>query len=129
MLAQPAPKPPGATKGAKPASAEAPKIEGLVIARPDGRFLGLTLAEGKFKLRFYGKDRKPVPPDALRAVARWPNVHGPGQHRTVLTPAGDGSFLLGAQFVRPPHAFRLILTLIPAEGVEPTETHSVDFRG
>ena len=130
LAAQPAPKTKGARAvPAQPAPAEVLAIEGLAIARPDGRFLGLTLAEGKFKLRFYGKDRKPVPPDALRAVARWPNVHGPGQHRTVLTPAGDGSFLLGAQFVRPPHTFKLFLTLIAAEGVEPTESYSVDFRG
>jgi len=129
MLAQPAPKAPGAAKEAKPAPVAAAKIEGLVIARPDGRFLGLTLAEGKFKLRFYGKDRKPAQPDVLRAVARWPNIHGPGQNRSVLTPSGDGSFLLGAQFVRPPLTFKLFLTLITAEGVEPTESYSVDFRG
>lgn len=129
MLAQPAPKAPGAAKGAQPAPAEAAKIEGLVIARPDGRFLGLTLAEGKFKLRFYGNDRKPAQPDVLRVVARWPNIHGPGQNRTVLTPAGEGNFLLGAQFVRPPHTFKLFLTLIAAEGGEPTESYSVDFRG
>lgn len=129
MLAQPV-----APKGAKTAPAkETPKAEariaGTVIARTDGRFLGLTLAEGKFKLRFYGKDRKPVQADVLRVVARWPNVHGPGQNRTVLTPSGDGTFVLGTQFVRPPHAFKLFLTLITAEGAEPTETYSVDFRG
>lgn len=133
MLAQPAAPSPVAPKGAKTAPTKAPKeearIAGTVIVRTDGRFLGLTLAEGKFKLRFYGKDRKPVRADVLRVVARWPNVHGPGQNRTVLTPSGDGTFVLGMQFVRPPHAFKLFLTLITAEGAEPTETYSVDFRG
>lgn len=120
------------TKKADPKKAapkEEAKIEGLVISRPDGTFLGLTLQDGKFKLSFHDKEKKRKKADVARAVARWPNVHGPGQNRTVLNPAGDGTFLLGAQFVRPPHSFRLILTLIPGGEGEEGETYSVDFRG
>lgn len=120
-------KPDAAKKGE--AKQEEPKIEGLTLNRPDGTFLGLTLQEGKFKLSFYDREKKPMPANALRGVARWPNVHGPGQNRTVLTPAGDGTFLLGSQFVRPPRTFKLQLTLVAAEGVEPTENYTVDFRG
>ncbi len=108
---------------------EEAKVEGLAIARPDGTFLGLTLQDGRFKLRFYDKEKKPRPVDVARAVARWPNVHGPGQNRTVLNPAGDGTFLLGAQFVRPPLSFRLILTLVSGQEGAEGETYSVDFRG
>ncbi len=100
-----------------------------MISRPDGTFLGLTLQDGKFKLSFHDKQKKRKKADVARAVARWPNVHGPGQNRTVLNPAGDGTFLLGAQFVRPPHSFRLILTLVPDGEGEEGETYSVDFRG
>lgn len=106
-------------------------IEGLVLNRPNGRFLGLTLEGGKYKLTFYDKKKKPEKVDVTRATARWPNMHGPGDHRTVLNPAGDGTFLLGAQFVRGPYAFKLFLTLLQGEGgdAKAVETHVVDFRG
>jgi hypothetical protein len=131
LLGQTSAKPPGKAAPGRAAKAEKeePKIEGMTLNRPDGTFLGLTLQDGKFKLRFYDKEKKAMPANALRAVARWPNVHGPGQNRTVLLPAGDGTFLLGAQFVRPPLTFKLFLTLIAAEDVEPTENYTVDFRG
>ncbi|MBA4136099.1 MAG: hypothetical protein C0518_02140 [Opitutus sp.] len=116
---------PGKTEPAK----EEFKIEGTTLNRADGTFLGLTLQDGKFKLSFHDQEKKPMPVNVLRAVARWPNVHGPGQNRTVLTPAGDGTFLLGAQFVRPPLSFKLFLTLVAAEDGESTENYTVDFRG
>src|SRR5690606_36335454 len=75
------------------------EIEGTEIARPDGTFLGLTLVDGKFKLTFYNDKKKPMPVNVLRAVARWPNIHGPGQNRAVLNVAGDGTFLMSPQFV------------------------------
>lgn len=137
LVAQTAPRPP-ASKGAAPAKQETkkeepkkdePKIEGTVLNRPDGTFLGLTLQDGKYKLAFYDKEKKPMPVNVLRATARWPNLHGPGQNRTVLNPAGDGTFLLGAQFVRGPHSFRLFLTLIAQENAEAGESYSFDFRG
>jgi hypothetical protein len=137
LLAQPAPRPPG-QKGASPTKQttkekepkkEEPKIEGTVLNRPDGTFLGLTLQDGKYKLAFYDKEKKPMPVNVLRATARWPNPHGPGQNRTVLNPAGDGTYLLGAHFVRGPHNFRLFLTLVAQENAEAGETYSLDFRG
>lgn len=137
LLAQPAPKPPGA-KTASPAKSpakkeavkkEEPKIEGTVLNRPDGTFLGLTLQDGKYKLSFYDKDKKPMPVNVLRGVARWPNPHGPGQNRTVLNRAGDGTYLLGALFVRGPHSFRLMLTLVKSEDGQDVENYSLDFRG
>lgn len=126
------PAPPPAKGDAKKADAkkkEAPaKIDGLVIARPDGTFLGLTLVDGKFKLSFYDKEKKPMKPDVLRAAARWPNPHGPGNNRAVLTPSSDGTFLIAPGFVRGPYAFKLFLTLIKSENGEQTETYTVDFR-
>ena len=106
-------------------------IEGQVINRPDGRFLGLKLESGKYKLTFYDKKKKPEKVDVTRATARWPNLHGPGDNRTILNPAGDGTFLLGAQFVRGPHSFKLFLTLLKGEGdqAQAVETYTVDFRG
>ncbi len=104
------------------------KIDGLVIARTDGSFLGLTLVEGKFKLSFYDKDKKLTKPDVLRAAARWPNPHGPGNNRTVLNLSSDGKYLIAPEFVRGPYSFKLFLTLIKSENGEQTETYTVDFR-
>jgi hypothetical protein len=107
------------------------KIVGLTLNRPNGHFLGLTLQDGKYKLTFYDQKKKPEKLDVTRATARWPNMHGPGDNRTVLNPAGDGTYLLGTQFVRGPYAFKLFLTLLRGEGdsAQAVETYTVDFRG
>ena len=120
-----------AAKKAQAKEEEEGKIEGLALNRPNKHFLGLTLSDGKYKLTFYDKKKKPEKVDVTRALARWPNLHGPGDNRAVLNPAGDGTFLLGSQFVRPPHAFKLFLTLVRGEGdtAETVETYTVDFRG
>lgn len=106
-------------------------IEGTTLTRPNGHYLGLTLQDGKYKLTFYDKKKKPEKVDVTRATARWPNMHGPGDNRTILNPAGDGSYLMGAQFVRGPHSFKLFITLLRGEGNEAVgvESYTVDFRG
>lgn len=106
-------------------------IEGTTLTRPSGNFLGLTLQDGKFKLAFYEKKKKkPMKVDALRVIARWPNPHGPGNNQTVMNPAGDGTFMMGSQFVRGPHAFNLMLIVVLTEGENAkTETYTVPFRG
>jgi hypothetical protein len=127
---RPAPKP-GAPKQDTKKEDEIGVIEGMTLARPNGHFLGLKLEGGKYKLTFYDKKKKPEKVDVTRATARWPNMHGPGDHRTVLNPAGDGTYLMGAQFVRGPYAFKLFITLLRGEGNEAVgvETYTVDFRG
>lgn len=127
---RPAPKP-GAPKQDTKKEDEMGVIEGMTLARPNGHFLGLKLEGGKYKLTFYDKKKKPEKVDVTRATARWPNMHGPGDHRTVLNPAGDGTYLMGAQFVRGPYAFKLFITLLRGEGNEAVgvETYTVDFRG
>lgn len=107
------------------------KIEGTTLNRANGKFLGLTLQDGKFKLTFYDEKKKPAKVDVTRATARWPNKHGPGDNRTILNPSGDGTYLMGAQFVRGPYTFKLFITLLQGEGdaAEAVENYTVDFRG
>lgn len=134
------PKPAEPAKAEKPAAPAKPdakkkeepmgKVEGIVLTRPNGLNLGLTMVDGKFKLTFYDKKKKPGQVDVTRALARWSNVHGPGDNRTVMNPDGVHA-LVGAQFVRPPYAFKLYLTLLKGEGdaAETVESYVVDFRG
>jgi hypothetical protein len=122
---------PGKAAPAAKKEEEMGKIEGMVLNRANGTFLGLTLEGGKYKLTFYDKKKKPMKVDVTRATARWPNMHGPGDNRTILNVAGDGTSLMGAQFVRGPHAFKLYLTLLQGEGdaAKSVESYTVDFRG
>lgn len=110
------------SKSALPAA----KIEGVVIARADGRWLGLALEGNNFKLHFYDKDKKTVKPDAARASVRWNPVGKTGELRTVLNPAGDT--LVSPLFVAPPLTFRVFLTLLSAED-QVLETYIVEMRG
>ena len=89
-------------------------ILGVTIPRADGTFLGLEVVDTKFKLSFYNKKKKPANMDVTRATARWPNVRGPGDNRTVLN--GSGTFLVGAKPVVPPYTFNVYLTLLKGDG-------------
>jgi len=106
------------------------KIEGTELARPNGLYLGLTLADGKFKLTFYDKKKKAGKVDVTRGLVRWANVHGPGDNRAVLNPDGASS-LVAPQFVRPPYVFKIFLSLLKGDGdaAEVVESYVIDFRG
>lgn len=118
---------PDAKKKEKPKEEAMGTINGIAIARPNGTFLGLTLVDGKFNLTFYNKKKKPMPVDVTRGIARWPNVHGPGDNRTVLNPSGNS--LVGAQFVRGPYVFIVFITLLKGEGdaAQAVENYTVQF--
>jgi hypothetical protein len=110
---------------------EAPaKIEGMEIARGGGRYLGLAIVDGKFRLAFYDAKKKPVAPDASRAVLRWDAKYKVGLERVVLTP-GDGNVLTSERFIRPPYNFKLTIVLLgdAASGDEPAgETYVIDYH-
>lgn len=108
-----------------------PKIEGISIARGNGRFLGLKLEGGTFKLSFYDEKKQPVTADVTRAAARWNPNYKQGSERIILNLAADGKSLLGGKPVRPPYVFKLYLTLLKGEGAEgeqAVESYTVDFR-
>lgn len=113
------------------AKAEAPaKIEGMEIPRGDGRYLGLAIVDGKFRLSFYDAKKKPVAPDASRAALRWDAKYKVGLERIVLMP-GEGNVLTSERFIRPPYNFKLTIVLLgdTSGGNEPAgETYVVDFH-
>jgi hypothetical protein len=128
------PKAPATTKAApakkeEKKKEELPVIPGYTITRVNGDLLGLEVVGGNFKLTFYDKKHKAMPMDVTRAAARWPNVRGPGDNRTVLN--GSGSVLVGSKPVIPPFVFNVYLTLLKGEGdaAEAVESYVVPFRG
>ena len=105
------------------------KIEGMTLARGPG-FIGVQIVNGVFKLTVYNAKKKPVAADFTRVVLRW-NV--PSQklpERTQLLPGGGLGAFTSEKIVRPPHSFRLSITLFNGDAdTAPSENFSLDFSG
>lgn len=121
-----------ATAATKPAAAGEKAavnvIEGVTIARPSGGFLGLQITSGKFVLSFYDAEKTKVAPDVPRAILRWPVQYQPQDERTMLTAGGDGTSLTSVKTVRPPHNFKVFISLFAEGGETAVETYSVNVQ-
>ncbi len=115
-----------APKGEKPAAE--PKIEGMVLNRPNGGFLGLKMVDHRFVLSFYDAKKKPTKVDVARATARWPVHYLPHDERTVLLPNAEGTALTSQYFVRPPYSFKLYLFLFVDDNQNAAESYIFDFH-
>jgi hypothetical protein len=112
-----------------PAAPPEGHIDGVALSRPGGGFLGLRLVDGRFVIGFYDADKHPVPVDVAAAALRWPVHYQPADERAYLTPGGDGTVLTSDKVVRPPHRFRVFVSLFRTGSDEAVETYSVDFSG
>jgi len=128
--AAPTAKPTPAPTPAKPKEKDEPPIPGIVIQRPNGNQLGLTIEGGTFKLSFYDKKRKSIPADVTRARANWNPIYKAIPEQTMLNVLTGGKALGGGKPVRPPYAFKLHLTLLKGEGdaEQAVETYTVDCQ-
>jgi len=109
----------------------APKMEGTIIARGERGFIGVQMLGATFRINFYDAKKKPVAPDVARAVLRWDPKYKVGKERVVLNLTSDGKALASPRNIRPPHQFKLFITLLKeaTEAEEPVgETHVIDFR-
>lgn len=125
--AQPAP----AKKAkAKPNEEPPAKIDGMEISRGEAGFLGLKIDGTSFKMSFYDAKKKPIAPDVSRAILRWSVNYQPNDERTQLDLSPDGKSLSSSKIVRPPHAFKLFITLLKDVGADAqvVGTFVVDFR-
>jgi hypothetical protein len=123
--------PKAGAKGSKKDEKEEPKIEGIEIPRANKTYLGLQIVNGAFKMTFYDKDKKPVPPDVARAALRWDAKYKVGQERLILNPGGDPNSLINTKPVRPPYTFKLFITLLKdgTDGDNPVgESFVIDFH-
>jgi hypothetical protein len=124
------------TKGtAGPAAVAGPQAEasvvhvkGIEIERPNGNFLGLEIVGSNFVLSFYDADRKKIAPDVVRGTLRWPVKYQPASERTVLNPGSDGTSLTSLTPVRPPHQFKVFMSLFVEGSETAVESYVVDFH-
>jgi hypothetical protein len=119
-------------KAAPATKAEEPpaKIEGMEIPRANGGFMGLEIADGTFKLRFYDAKKKKIAPDVAQVILRWDSKVKAPRENVVLS--SDGTLMTSARAIRPPYIFKLFITVFkePAEGADavPSENYVVDFN-
>ena len=89
--------------------------------------MSLAIEKGVFHLRFYNAERTLLPAPAIRATARWNPPLKTGFSRSVLLPADEGMALVGNTFVKPPHQFRVYLTLI-GSNEQVLGSYTVDYQ-
>ena len=123
-----APAAPNQTAPGAKADEKEPKIKGIVLNRPNGGFLGLTLEDHHFVLSFYNSKKKPTQVDVARATARWPVHYLPHDEFAVLNPNAEGTALTSPKFVRPPYAFKLYIFLFESGSDKSVEHYIIDFH-
>ncbi len=114
----PAPKPP-----VKKKVYELPKT-GLNLPRPAGGWINAEVVGIRLVVKFFDKEKKPMPPDAERGVARF-NYAAKNDKKAVLVLEGDA--LVTPATVRPPHNFQVILNLLAAGAKEPVESYTFKY--
>lgn len=115
-----------ADSAAKLRPAEEIPLPGVSIPY-EGGWMSLAVEKGVFHLRFYDAARELLPAPAIRATARWNPPLKTGFSRAVLLPADSGRVLVGNTFVRPPHNFRVFLTLIGTND-QVLGSYTIDFQ-
>ncbi|MCX6955207.1 MAG: hypothetical protein NTV51_23890 [Verrucomicrobia bacterium] len=104
------------------------KIDGMAIPRGTG-FIGIQIVNGVFKLTAYDAKKKPVAADFTRVALRWTPSYQKAPERALLTPGTGVGVFTAEKNVRPPHSFRLFITLIKGDTDDaPVENFTVDFR-
>jgi hypothetical protein len=119
--------------GAAPSAPAAPSddakegtIKGVAVKRDQGGWLGIEISGGAFRLTFYNDKKKPVAADRSSAILRWPVHYQPNNERTELLPTDDPAVLGSEYNVKPPHTFKLFITLI-SSGSSDVEAYTIDF--
>jgi hypothetical protein len=112
-----------------PADAKEGTIDGTAIQRSQGGWLGVQIKNDCFQLTFYNEKKKPIPADKTSAVFRWVVHYQPNDERTELVATGEPSVLASAYPVKPPHSFKLHISLLGGDDKDNVEAYTVDFSG
>lgn len=100
---------PPATAGGT--EAPLPELEGVVVERPDGTFMTVTMEGPRVVLRFFDAKHQPIAPDVQRAFVKFRLSGRRPQNRTLL-PGDDGVSLTHGRVLRPPFVFHAYITLV-----------------
>ena len=98
------------------------------MARAQGGWLGVEVANRTFKITFYNEKKKPVAADATSAILRWPVHYQPNDERIELLPTDDPSVLASPYVVKGPLSFKLHITLLWTSKPDYAESYVVDFQ-
>lgn len=125
---QPAPTAPAKKDAGKKKEDQIGKIDGMEVARSEG-FIGVQVSNGVFRIRSYDAKKKPVKSDFTKVALRWNVQYQKAPERTLLLPSGGVGEFSSEKVVKPPHSFKLFITLIKGEGDDaPVENYQIDFR-
>jgi len=119
---------PGVTSATPAADAAAKageevKIPGVVLTRPDGRFLGVETEGVRMKITFYDQEKKKEKADAIRISARWTDTQ---PRFTVLVPM-EAETLASPGVLKRPFNYLVYLALVGADE-KVMETHSLRLQ-
>ena len=105
---------------------------------PDGKILWTPSGDKAFETDpktneqtlVYDAKKKPTAADFTRVAVRWEAPYQKAPERTLLMPGAGVGVFSSEKVVRPPHSFRLFVTLIKGDGPDaPVENLVVEFRG
>ena len=100
---------------------ELPKT-GVNHPRGAERWINAEVVGTRLVLKFFDKEKKPVPPDVVRGLAQF-KYSSKNPEKAPLTV--EGEVMVSPAKLRPPHNFLLLLTLFSAD--EQSETHSLRY--
>jgi hypothetical protein len=92
--------------------------------RPGGGWINAEIVGIQLVVKFFDKEKKPVPPDVKRGFARF-NYAAKNDKKAVLDRVGNT--LATPATVRPPHNFLVILSLFAGESADPTESYTFKY--
>lgn len=110
------------------AEKEEVKLTGTVLTRQDGSLIQVVVEKNNFVIRFWTKDKQPLPVPFDRAIVRYDPVYKRPQTE-VLNPTGDKKEYKSPIFVRPPHVFPVILNFFNDGSDKAVETYTFRYDG
>ncbi len=103
---------------------ELPKT-GVNVARGDGWF-NLAVESNRFVVTLYDQKKKPAPAEVHLGLVRY--VYAAKRpERTVLNLREDRQALISPPTVRPPHVFRVYLSLFSGDEADAAETYAFGY--
>lgn len=110
------------SSSAKKKEYELPKT-GKNVPREKGGWLNVEGSGTRFVVKFFDKEKKPVPPDVERGFARF-NYAAKNDTRAPLN--REGETLVTPATVKPPHNFLVTLSLFAGEA-ESAEIYTIKY--